>query len=199
MFVEQKDDLYDKVLKEIATVDEGVSWYTVDSKEEARVVRNVMTTRSRGVIRICRSYARGYDLKLAQDAHVIVIANGDAIKLSEVLQMVGRGCRSQGKARGTVVVESEKYLDSNEAFDALCARKSRGSGNTAENLVALAKSIPYAGAQDLKEAKESFSDNKWNVSPDQFQTEHFRILKKLQAKTAVAQERNFEQEQRVSN
>jgi hypothetical protein len=199
VFVEQKDDQYDKVLKRIATVDEGVSWYTVDSKEEARVVRNVMTTRSRGVIRICRSYARGYDLKLAQDAHVIVIANGDAVKLSEVLQMVGRGCRSQGKARGTVVVESEKYLDGNEAWDALCARKSEGTGNTAENLVALAKCIPYAGAQDLKEAKESFSDNKWNTRPDSFQTEHYKVLKKLQARTAASLERNFEQEQRISN
>ena len=138
VFTEKGESDYDAMLKAAAVDEQGVSWHVVSDKKKANEVRNIMTTRPRGVIRVCREYARGYDLKLTQDAHVIIIANGHEMKLTEVMQMIGRGCRSQGKPKGTVIIESDLYNDSSEAWDAISTRRTDANANCAENLGKLA-------------------------------------------------------------
>ena len=44
---------------------------------------------------------RGYDVKLALDAHVIVHQTQKGFKLSEIRQMLGRGSRSFGQCVGS--------------------------------------------------------------------------------------------------
>ena len=48
--------------------------------------------------------------------------------------MIGRGCRSQGKPKGSVIIESDQYYDSSEAWDALTTRRTDANANCAENL-----------------------------------------------------------------
>ena len=85
MFIEQGEDDYDAMLKQTAVEEQGVSWHVVKDKKKASEVRSIMEKRPKGVIRVCREYARGYDLKLTQDAHVVVVANGHKMKLTEVM------------------------------------------------------------------------------------------------------------------
>lgn len=75
-----------------------------------------MSRESQGVIRIGREFARGFDIKLAKDARVIIIANDDTLCYIEVFQMVGRGCRTQGKAEGRVIMQSEKTIKESVAW-----------------------------------------------------------------------------------
>jgi hypothetical protein len=91
----------------------------IDSKNVAAAMRN----RDNGVIRITRKFGRGYDLKLTTSAYVIVIANGDSIKASEVNQMLGRGCRAQGKHQGTVLIMCPAGSDATTAWSLLQTRK----------------------------------------------------------------------------
>ena len=39
-------------------------------------------------------------MKLAADAYVVIVSSGKEITMSEVQQMLGRGCRSFGIAQG---------------------------------------------------------------------------------------------------
>jgi hypothetical protein len=62
-----------------------VSFTTIDSAETAEEKAVSMKREETGVIRINRKFARGYDFKLARDARVVVVANGNSICFSEVL------------------------------------------------------------------------------------------------------------------
>ena len=56
--------------------------------------------KSRGIYVIATKRSRGFDLKLAKDAIVLVLAYDEGFPWSQVNQMFGRGSRSFGISRG---------------------------------------------------------------------------------------------------
>ena len=67
------------------------------SKADAHVMTN-------GVYILKDTFARGFDLKFAVNAHVIVYAAECIYSASTIKQMVGRANRAQGIAHGRVYV-----------------------------------------------------------------------------------------------
>lgn len=63
-------------------------------KHTAASVRALMKKSTSGIVLITPLYARGYDLKLAEEAFVVVVANDKLLKISDIYQMLGRGSRS---------------------------------------------------------------------------------------------------------
>ncbi len=72
----------------------SVPFQQVTGKDHALEVRQSMRGQSNGIILLDKSFARGYDLKLGLDGKVFIVANGNSLKQGDVLQMIGRGCRS---------------------------------------------------------------------------------------------------------
>ena len=69
----------------------------MSSKADANVMKN-------GVYILKENFARGFDLKFAVNAHVIVYAGDCIYSASTIRQMVGRANRAQGIAHGRVYV-----------------------------------------------------------------------------------------------
>jgi hypothetical protein len=63
-------------------------------------MRSVMADVYDGIFYLSRKYSRGYNLKFAADAEVILLANGTKMASNEAIQILGRGGRSQGSSTG---------------------------------------------------------------------------------------------------
>ena len=72
----------------------------VNDDETALRVRREYNRSDTGLFILSPQYARGYDLKLTQDAQVFIVTFDKLFPLSTVNQMVGRGSRSFGVSSG---------------------------------------------------------------------------------------------------
>ena len=83
---------------------------------------------------MARELCRGYDLKFAQDAYVIVVVNGALMELSEVEQVISRGSRAQGIANGVIIMENTEVYAAEAAFEEVKARCDTKLHDCIENL-----------------------------------------------------------------
>lgn len=74
-----------------------------DADEQKRLYDNTMN----GVFVLDRAFGRSYDLKLGTEAQVLILANDKSITHTEAIQMVGRGCRSQGQGQGILYFKGD--------------------------------------------------------------------------------------------
>ena len=63
------------------------------TEEEAAQQKNYSTNISHGVYLLRRRFARGFDIKFAKDAFVVVLALKNDVRASEIEQMIGRASR----------------------------------------------------------------------------------------------------------
>lgn len=77
----------------------------VDNDAFAHQLRKTSEARTKGVMWCYDKYHRGYDCQLAKDAYVLIIDDGKSSML-KVEQMIGRGCRSFGRATGAYFTTS---------------------------------------------------------------------------------------------
>ena len=68
----------------------------ISTEEEAAQQKNIATSLSKGVFLLHRKFSRGFDIKFAQDAIVVVFDPNNNIPASEIVQMIGRASRAQG-------------------------------------------------------------------------------------------------------
>lgn len=115
-----------------------------------------------GVVRICREYARGYDLKLTIDAIVIVIADDDTIRKSEVYQIFGRSSRAQGPGKAIIIIKNEQIIDPELAWADIFNRVETVVSSAVRNLVPLYLAVPKIKDADLIEKiRKAYENNKW--------------------------------------
>lgn len=72
----------------------------IKNEDDAMQKRKTEGYQQLGLYMLHESLARGFDLKLLRDAHVFILAREKDFALSDVTQMIGRGCRSFGVAEG---------------------------------------------------------------------------------------------------
>ena len=75
--------------------------------EDAIMQRQLYNSVRTGVFILHRAYGRSYDLKLGTEALVLILANDSSISYVEAIQMVGRGCRSQGQGKGILFLKGD--------------------------------------------------------------------------------------------
>ena len=73
----------------------NVDFKHVDTAENALLGQGLGKAVVAGVFIVDVQFARGYDLKLAVDALVIVVDNDESLDLSTAQQMAGRASRAQ--------------------------------------------------------------------------------------------------------
>lgn len=98
IFTEDEEKKWFDELKMEYGKDVEVVW--INSLNEADAQRGRDKGKQRGIYVIGTKWSRGYDLKLAKDAIVLVLAYEQGFPWSQVNQMFGRGSRSFGISRG---------------------------------------------------------------------------------------------------
>ena len=68
-----------------------------------------------GVFLLSRRFARGFDLKFATDAFVVVLSLQNDVPASEIEQMIGRASRCNGVQEGCVYIVSTSTCSDNTA------------------------------------------------------------------------------------
>lgn len=79
----------------------------VKNQADASEQRQTYSAVTTGVFVLSRDFGRGYDLKLGTEALVLILANDKSISHVEAIQMVGRGCRSQGQGKGLLFLKGD--------------------------------------------------------------------------------------------
>lgn len=82
-FIEVPDSRFETWLKKIAKKC-GAPFYAINSIEEAKQYREALKDSRIGIITINTQFARGFDLKMAQDGYGIVVANGEGLKANQI-------------------------------------------------------------------------------------------------------------------
>lgn len=75
----------------------GIQVMFIDNDDDALVNRESTAQLTKGIFVIETRYSRGYDLKLAKDAIVLILDNDGTLRLSDAEQMAGRASRAQSK------------------------------------------------------------------------------------------------------
>jgi len=82
----------------------------IKTDEQAIEQRKVFDNARKGVFLLKKAYGRSYDLKLGTEALVMILANDGSLSYVEAIQMVGRGCRSQGQGKGVLYLVGDPYI-----------------------------------------------------------------------------------------
>ena len=98
-------DELEKICKE-----NKVTFAEVYDEQEADGQRRLYDTQIKGVFVLDRQFGRSYDLKLSAEAQVLILVNEKTIKYTEAIQMVGRGCRSQGQGQGILYLKGDPLI-----------------------------------------------------------------------------------------
>ena len=97
-------------LREAAEEVEGASYNFFDDANEAVGAANEAATLRNGVYVLDLSFSHGFDFKFAVNAPVYILSLNCEYSASVIRQMVGRGNRAQGTARGRVFVTAKNCV-----------------------------------------------------------------------------------------
>ena len=85
-----------------------VEYLKIEDDEALKFESRAATEKETGVFILACKYGRGVDFKLRSDAFVIILMNGELkLRNSNILQMAGRGNRSQGVPTAHVILCKE--------------------------------------------------------------------------------------------
>ncbi len=143
---------------------QGISYSFVDTKDKAVEVRASMRSQTTGIIVLTTPFARGYDLKLTVDAKVYIVANGNKLKQSDVFQMLGRGCRSQGNPDGILILCHDLATTTQTAYEKIMTRQVTQSTAGFDNLLLLRNFVDEIKKEDAKKFKAVFEGDKWKIN-----------------------------------
>lgn len=99
IFVEGSTKLLETKLK-LVSLEMGIDFKYLESYDEAMEIRREKQDDVRGVYLCHSDFQRGFDMKMAVDAYVMIFATEKGYKMSEIEQMIGRGSRAFGMASG---------------------------------------------------------------------------------------------------
>ena len=113
-------------------------------------------------------FARGYDLKLAKDASVLVLAYDQGFPWSMLNQMFGRGSRSFGVSRGFYF--TSKFPDNANLKEQLVLKEKKfyDAHKIVDMLFETYPTIDYKPNANI--LCEAFKKEKWHVSLNQFES-----------------------------
>ena len=104
---DREEELFGEIYAECQATGENPC-IKVDTLDIALEQRRVSRTTTRGVWLLKRDYSRGFDLKLNCSAEVYILDLGGNIPFTDIKQMAGRGCRSQGVCTARVWINTDK-------------------------------------------------------------------------------------------
>jgi len=142
----------------------------ITTPKHAEHARKFHYSRTTGIYVVAVDFARGYDLKLARDAHVFVVAYENGFSISQVKQMVGRGSRAFGQAEGTYY--TYEFGNRNENISQHLAKKEPEYHNSHILLGHLFMQWQAMGLDQKTQAISAFSAGGWRVKNNEFERNH---------------------------
>lgn len=168
--------------------DQEVVW--IRGETEANTYRQRDKGKQRGIYVLATKWCRGYDLKLAKDAIVLVLAYEKGFPWSKVNQMFGRGSRSFGISRGyyftwkfptEAVMKQQLLMNEKKYYDA-------------HKLLAML--FESYSSFDLKNHQKALADGfgkpqSWHVTVPEFEEAHpscFSLISKVRKEKSRKEE-----------
>jgi len=144
-----------------------IPFQTITNEDEAISMRTSFASYDKGVFFIPFEFCRGLDLKLKVDAHCIILDVKGHFRESDVLQAMGRACRSQGQGIGTIYTVGDT-VGSASGWDLIKARsekKSDDGGLNLRRLFEVSNKLNYLANSVLVSA---FKEGNWQIDPAEF-------------------------------
>lgn len=167
IFIEYEEQEYDAKLFKLAR-EHGVTFRAVSTYEQALEAQSGLKKSDTGVVRLARKYSRGFDLKFAKSANVVVIANNAAFGLrcfthNDCLQMFARGCRVQGEQKGTIIFIDDQITDADQKWHSVVSRNFALRSDCVRNLKPLFKALPYLKQAGIQAVREAYKNKGWQT------------------------------------
>ena len=172
----QEQDLVDELQK--LCEERGVPFVEVYDSEDADEKRRLYDNQTKGVFVLSRAFGRSYDLKLAAEAQVLILMNERTISYTEAIQMVGRGCRSQGQGQGILYLKGDPLIRK-DAWDQVQSKSRAHKDPGGRNLLVLFRNLFELNPKDLEKIEYAYTENRWKVNPDIFECENGDTVKFL--------------------
>jgi len=115
----------------------GVAFKTVTNEKEAIDVRKLMANQALGIIRIDTKFRRGLNIKMLVPPLLVIVANGKSFHLRDIIQMEGRGFRTQVSCQGLLLMQDEQASSSALMWREIEARVSNKPQDSVKNLILL--------------------------------------------------------------
>ena len=149
----------------------GIKCTLLCSDEDAMIMRTSFANSDKGVLFIPFEYCRGLDLKFKVDALCVILDTLGTFKESDVLQAMGRACRSQGQGEGTIY----QIADPTEGiggWDRIKGRNELQVDDGGKNLKQLFDCSKKANPFDNSTLQRAFSNKVWQQDPTDFEMAH---------------------------
>ena len=154
-----------------ATPDVNSCYFTdpldaMGAKTDASMVKN-------GLYILQEKFARGFDLKFAMNAYVLVFSNNSYYFASTIRQMVGRANRAQGVAHGRVFILSQNFMIAETDINYIEQKdKLRNSDVGAAVSMFLVKEYLERNLKDRTTLFQLFVGQKWRLQLQTYHTFH---------------------------
>ena len=122
-----------------------------------------------GVFVLDRAFQRSYDLKLGTEAQVLILATDRNMSMVEAIQMVSRGCRSQGQGKGILYLKGDPFAKK-DAWEQLQVkdRSLRDPGGL--NLRVLFQNAQVISQKELDKIVVGYSGDFWKCQQHIFES-----------------------------
>ena len=152
----------------------------ITNDDEAFRARQLYSSTRKGVFVLEKAYSRSYDLKLGTEALVLILVTDKKIKYNNAIQMVGRGCRSQGRGKGILFLQGDPHAG-RDAWDYLKATEKTHKDPGGVNLRYLFQNSEEFTTKELRKIRPIYTGSEWMCTPacllGDFETEIGIILK----------------------
>ena len=136
-------------------------------------------------------------MKLGTEALVLILANDMSIGHVETVQMVGRGCRSQGQGRGVLFYKGDP-LAKKDAWELLRVRNAGHKDPGGLTLRFLCQNSEEFTQNELKKIAPAFQGQNWKCNPEILMSTHSVESTLLLKVNARRQKKEEEKSNKVS-
>ena len=121
MIFADNEEIYEKIKNSIVTSIKNILIKEVLDYDYVKQHGDVLANANLGVYMMAKNVERGISLRLGAEAIVYVI-NNDTWSMTDCQQMIGRGCRSMGRAHGIIFGALSDQYDRSNGVEMLIAR-----------------------------------------------------------------------------
>ena len=166
VFISDDNEIIGNRVKQAIEQETSVIFNRISNGADACQQKNFAVNTEKGVFLLDRRFARGFDLKFATDAFVVVLALKNDVRASEIEQMIGRASRCNGVQQGCVHVVSDMKVGGGTAtIDWIKSKDSMRDQDQGPELVkALMKTWTDLKTPEKRHACTIFGDQRWRMS-----------------------------------
>ena len=182
-FIIVMDVLDEELQHEFATIATAAkaTYKHINSDAEATKARIQFRQENKGLFLVDLCYIRGLDLKLQVDAEVLIIEQLGKFRHCDVIQAMGRGCRSQAQGKGKLYMIADA-CNTPDAYELIKGRDTATQTNDGgKNVRELFEVSQVLTDSHIPKLREAFTGDNWKCYPSDFKKNFSQASMALEA------------------